>query len=344
MGRGRETDVHAQASRGISVCVALCAIVILFILLPSSVLADPAQPDSLTIRDVKVFHNLIETGDFLAVVAFDIDYTVPPDEPARTYFLFRFIDDGGEDIGQQLPASFGENGYYYGITAFYFTSSPCPSWQGLHQIQLEGNPTQWDTLPSESTWNLSAGDYSTSSSSTANRDELESWLILAMQDIETNWNVPGELLQSTTNGIQLTVNGQVYINQAISGCAFLAPGIFTISSTPASYPDDTDWGNRGDDLETGYSGSRLDDFKEAIGSLFGGIDYRIVFGVIILILAGVLMGVSFARWGETEASYSIIPILLLYSAKLTLFPWELYGLCAFAAAIYIVYSKVIKTA
>ncbi|MDD5094060.1 MAG: hypothetical protein PHV74_06755 [Dehalococcoidia bacterium] len=316
--------------------VAALLVLLFWAVFPSAVFADPATPDNLQIRDVKVFRHLIEEDDFLAVVAFDIGYDAsPPSEPANTYFLFRFVDSDGNDIGQQVPYSYGFNGYYYGITAFYFSADNVPAWDAAHQVKLEGNPTQWTTLPTPSIWTIGSSDYSAGTDQLENRAELETWLVTAILDLEVDWGVPAALLATTTGGLVLTAEGQYYMVGAIPGLSYFAPDIFMLNSATIGYPDDTEWSDRATDVEASYADTPIETLKNTLGDMLGGINPVVATTLLVMVGILVLMGLAFFKWQSTEASYAVIPVALLYAAKITFLPWALFGLFAFVAVLYI---------
>lgn len=306
-------------------------------------MADPAQPDNLQIRDVKCFRDLIETDDFLAVVSFDIGYTTAPEAPASDYFILRLINSGtGADIGQQLPFSFGLNGYQYGITGFYFSASTTPAWNDSHSIRLEGNPTKWTTLPTPSVWALTVIDYSSGSGQATNRSQLLTFLITAIQQVEQDWDVMGDLATTTTSGFVLKAAGQYYMLGAIPGLNYMAPDIFLIKEAPIVYPDDKDWSDRGDAADIAYSGTQIEDFKELLSIIMGSINPTVASSIVVMIGILGLLIVSYMRWNTTEWAYMVAPVLLHYSARLTFIPWALFGIFCFLAISYVLYMKLFK--
>lgn len=309
---------------------------------PTVVFADPASPDNLQILDVKCFRHLIEPDDFLAIVLFDIGYDTPPDEPADNYFLFRFIDNNGIDIGQKTPYLFGMNGYNYGITGFYFSATDAPTWGGTHSVSLEGNPTQWSTLPTPSIWALGVSDYSSGATQSANQTELVLWLIGAIQELEQNWNSPGELATATTDGIVLLAAGQYYMLGAIPHLNYMAPDIFIIGDATVNYPDHIDWSDRGDSAVTEYEDTSLESFKELLSTIMGGINSTVASTIVVFIGILLLMALSFARWQQTEYAYMIAPPILFYGSCLTFVPWVIFGICCFAAVAYVAWMKLGK--
>lgn len=334
MGRCGQTGNTQEILSGIYRFCLICFVFAVLILFPSIAFADPASPDNLQIRDVKVFRHLIEDGDFFAVAAFDIAYTTPPDEPASDYFLFRFIDDTGDDIGQATPYSYGENGYQYGIASFYFEASGSPTWNAAHDIRLEGNPTAWTILPTPSIYTLAIADYCTGADQEANQSELAAWLLTTYQEIETNWGVPGELITLTTSGPVLTAYGQHYALGAMPGLNYMCPSVFTVQSVPIDWEED-DWTHQRDtDTETQWSGTKIDDMKTLLADIFGG---NAIILTSIIMLAGIiaLMAISYIKWQTPEPSYALVPCLILYAAKISFTPWPVFAFFCFCAAIYI---------
>lgn len=232
------------------------------------------------------------------------------------------------------------NGYQYGITGFYFSADDAPAWSGTYTVNLEGNPTQWDTLPTPSIWAIASGDYSTGIDQIDNQDELELWLYDAVQAIETDWDVPGELATSTASGIVLLVAGQYYMTGAIPGLNYMAPDIFIMTDAPIEYPDDADWpNNRGEAEETSYTGTPIEATKDLLSTCMGGINPTIASAISVFLGIFALMILSFAKWQTTEYAYMVAPPILYYGARLTFIPWVIFGLACFSAIAYFLWMK-----
>jgi len=311
------------------------ALVVLCLWPSVSIAADPDLPDVLEIIDVSVYRHVVESDDFLAMVEFNIEYTDAPDAAANNYYLFRFLDSDGYEIGQTLPYSFGLNGYQYGVTGFYFSVEDAPTWEYAHSIKLAANPTAWDSPPSPTTWTMAAGDYNTSEDQDGNRADLYEWVIGALQDLETDWDVPNELITASSSGLIFTANGQLYIDGAIPGFGYMCPDLYAVVNLSIDWTAE-DWtGERQTQTHASYEDTPIDDAKNFLSTALGGLDPMILTTFLILIGCVVIISFAALKWGNTEVAYCLIPVIFLYGSRLDLFPWALWGLFCFATAAYI---------
>lgn len=318
--------------RALLVFVLVCINILGFVYFPNVAMADPDTPDALQIIDVEVFRHLADDDDYLVVFTFNIEYETEPDDPANDLFIFR-MTSGSITLGDSLPYSYGYNGYQYGISGMYFSAAEAPSWGSLYTIRIDGNPVKWASPPSVS-YTMEATDYSTAADQEEAQSELESWLIDAVQDMEQNWSVPGELITITNIGTITTAEGQHYLLGAIPGLMIMAPGIFAVKYHDVEFPDQTWTGQRGTDTAARFDDTPLEKFQESLSNAMGGIDAVFITSVITVICVLVLMALSYRRWGSTEPIYGLVPLVLLLGAKIDFFPWEIYALFVFACAGY----------
>ena len=313
-----------------------------FVLCPQMALADPAAPDALQILDVEVFRHLIEDDDYLMVFTFNIEYETEPDDPANDLFVFR-MTSGTTTMGDSLPYSYGYNGYQYGISGMYFSASGTATWGSLYTVRIDGNPSEWASPPTVS-YTMEATDYSSAADQDESQTELESWLVDAVQDLEQNWSVPGELITITNIGTITTAEGQHYLLGAIPGLMVMAPGIFAVKYHEVDFPDETYTGQRGDDTAARFEDTPVEHFQDTLSNALGGVNSVYITSVITVIGVLVLMAFSYRKWGTTEPIYGLVPMVLLLGAKIDFFPWELYALFVFACAAYIGYVMIGKYA
>jgi len=318
--------------------IGVLAVVFLLLSFPSSVLAaDPAEPDELAIRDVQAYRHLIESDDLLLVIEYNIAYATTPDDTAREWWMFRLVSPGGSDIGRALPYSYGQNGYQYGICSMYWAADnpDKPAWDSLNTVRIEGNPTAWNTLPTPVTYTMSTSDYCDETTQDGNQYEFAYWVLNTFTDIEINWGVSGELVTQTNAGTVLTAEGQHYLLGAIPGANYMCPDVFAVKDVALDLTEETYTHQRDEDTNDRYSGTMIEDFKQLLVDSFGGHfhPYFILGGLLFLIII-LMMAFSYLHYGTTEPVYVLVPVLLLFFAKLSFMPFAIFGLFTFAAAGY----------
>lgn len=332
------TANHRRKTGDLVLRSAVAVLVLLLSLFPSIALAaDPDEPDDLSILDVQAFRHLLETDDFLLVIEYNIAYDTTPDDPARQWWLARCLSPDDADIGRALPYSYGQNGYQYGIISMYWAADDAdiPIWEAANTVRLEGNPTAWDTLPTPVTYTMAPADYCDAATQAGNQYELAYLVLQVFTDIEINWGVPGELVTLTNAGTVLTAEGQHYLLGSVPGSNYMCPDIFAVKDIDLDLDEETWERERDADTEDRYSGTMIEDFKQLLVDSFGGHFHPFfILGALMLLIAILLMAFSYISYGTSEPAYCLVPILVLYFAKLSFTPFAIFGLFTFAAAGY----------
>jgi len=313
------------------------AILIFLVTFSGAFAADPSDPDDYTIIDVKVFRNLIETGDILLIAEYNIAYDPTPDDDARAWWLFRVLNDDTLDIGRSLPYSYGQNGYQYGITSMYWDadSDVIPAWNEALQFRIEPNPTAWDDPPDAVTYTLTAADYGDDTSQDENQAALSDWVFDVVGQIEINWDVSGELITITGAGPVLTAAGQHYVLGAVPGSNWMCPDLFAVKDIDLDTDPETWEHERDEETQEQFEDTMIDDFKTLLVDVLGGHFHPfLILGVILFILIVVLFFFSFAWFGSTEPAYVMVPVLVWYWSKMSFAPWAIFGILCFGCAIY----------
>lgn len=230
----------------------------LFSILASAMLgllliASPAlaigAPDDLEINSVYVFRHCLETNDQLYLVEYFVDYDpTNPDENITEAYLGRLMD-GVVELGVIAPYAYYDEGYDKGIFAIYFSASDAPGWNGAYTMKLMGNPTlDWAAdIPSTS---VAAFDlWSSSTSITQTQEELTTHILYLAEQLEWAWE-DINMVDSTSRGTYLSIDGEAYFTNAILNIQAMAPGAFTGGTTQP------EWDYK--EATTGYADDRAD--------------------------------------------------------------------------------------
>lgn len=220
------------------------------LLIASPVLAIGA-PDDLEINSVYVFRHCLETNDQLYLVEYYIDYDpTNPDENITEAFLSRLMD-GIVELGVVAPYAYYDEGYDKGIFAIYFSASDpnLPVWDGAYTMKLMGNPTlDWAAdIPSTS---VAAFDlWSSSTSITQTQEELTAHVLYLAEQLEWAWE-DINMVDSTSRGTYLSIDGETYFTNAILNIQAMAPRAFVGGTTQP------EWDYK--EATTGYADDRAD--------------------------------------------------------------------------------------
>lgn len=208
---------------------------LLSVLAAPAVLAQTASPDSVSIDTIYVNRHLLETDDQLYMAYYNIDYTAIPDDPADDTFIFRLIDtDGTTELGRMTPYVYANSGYGEGVFSFYFAAADAPTWGEEYIVRVSENPSQF-TNPQEWNFGVSSTDYSTETTQSASRNEVEDYILSFAADLETAWSTT--LTESQDPGIVLNSVGEAYFRNAVFGAQTMAPNVFFYQTLDINYTE-----------------------------------------------------------------------------------------------------------
>lgn len=237
----RALRLHKAASTTAAILAAALLWSLLFIA-PVFAIDDPT---SIAITDIAAYDSVLESGDLLVIVEYDLEYSSLPDEVISDAFLGRFLIDSTE-VKSIEPFAFNDKGYGIGIFSLYWTSAEKetdsiefdnPSAED-YKVTFQGKPGVFTgTVPSITSPSITWKDTSDT-------------LGLLSTDIQTfayafenndGWNddpdfadlieSPGGVVQLTSSGIG---SGEEYFSNAVTQLQAMIPGIF---SSGTSRPD-----------------------------------------------------------------------------------------------------------
>ncbi len=201
---------------------------ILIFLLASPVGAAPANPSAISIGDVFVFRGVLETGDQLWFMRYDVSYTIEPSEDASDTFYMAIY---GID-GITLKYLRGVTDYQHDIISIYLTPAQALTWGGAYYVKVMGNPALFDPLiegTNMRTTALGTGNY-------FEKTDLGTKIIQQAEILQADWG-PGFTL--VVNG-KLNTAGSLVFLEAIPGLNSMDSTIFvTTSSVPSTYGQST---------------------------------------------------------------------------------------------------------
>ena len=214
----------------------LLLIILLLCLLPTPVFAVDS-PDTIDILSTNVYRNILETGDQLYIVMYNVHYTSVPDDSITVNYLARLTENDGTPL-QTVPiysdAIIPNKGYDFGLFSFYFSAADAPTWDSNYIVRLDGNPTlTWDTSvpPSVTFTNL---QWSTSTSIVV-KTTIASKVVTLASQLSSQWNI--SLLISNSSGYLLNDSGKQYITGTIPNFTSIYPLLFgAVASGPVTEP------------------------------------------------------------------------------------------------------------
>lgn len=221
-----------------------------------------AEPTSVSLDNIVVFQDLLYTDDFLAVVPYNIPFTLAPDENIAQTFIFRMIDtDNVTELGAVLASPAYDDGYGSGIVSFYFASGV--AWNQPYIFRVQQNPTYY---PAGQTWDFIIGEsnYSSSSDQAA---ALKTKVVDSATFLTTTFGVA--LLGKSEAGVTvLSTYGELYYLNAIPALQSMCPSLFEVQLTNPDYTKRS-WDTAfAEALKTKYSGTIFYEFMTGYAGLF----------------------------------------------------------------------------
>lgn len=192
----------------------------------------PPPDEAESIISIRIFKDMVETGDVSITFHWDLPYAdngTYPDTPASQSIMFQLVDTDNTTIlstaEPYVYAPFQTNGYGKGVSAFYFNAADNLTWGQAYNIRVVQNPTYF-TSPTSIQQTISGTDYSSATTQAESREEMKEYyldlcdLLLAEYDIN--------LSTSTDTGIVLSTYGESYFRAAVAGIQMLCPTLFYV--------------------------------------------------------------------------------------------------------------------
>lgn len=308
---------------------------ILSLAVPAIALAT-ALPDSTpAVESMKVYRNLLETGDRLVVAYFQLPYASIPTDPATETFVWEFIgQDGSTVLGSTVGYDYVDSGYGYQVISMYFPAADAIEWNPAtsYTVRLRGNPIAFTTPPVYD-FTLQPGHYTSLSTSADVKAELAADVLIIAEDLDRKWGLSVSLISEEETGQVLSTFGQSYFRGTIYSVQSLAPALFPLAIRNIDVVKRTWTDAYATALHNQYQGTYIDTARAAGGVLFG-VDYDLASLIILLaMVAGVMIGnvmITNSHWnGLMDVAF-----VLVVSARIDLIGLGYVILLAALAVIY----------
>jgi len=259
--------------------MAVFAAVVVFVFSYRDVLAI-ADPDTITIEDVRAYDSVLESGDLLVIVEYNLAYSSLPDEIISDAYLGRFLRDTAE-LKSVEPFAFNDKGYGRGIFSLYWTAAEKdtdsiefdnPNAEG-YKLNLQGKVGVFGgSVPSITSPSISFQD----STQTAQLlfAHVESLARKFENDSGWNDNVdfddlienPGGVVQLTSEGIG---SGEEYFSNAIPQLQSMIPTIFSSGLSSPDFSEKQPDRALEDKVNTFWDGNWVGDHFDFQADLYG---------------------------------------------------------------------------
>jgi hypothetical protein len=317
--------------------VSLLAAAIMALVFVVPAYADQANPDvAPAVKEFNVYHNLLETNDYLLLIYAEIRYATTPNATSTDAFWWRLFDDTNTtEYGYATTYAFHDKGYGYHVTALYFDNTTAPTWGEECFVRLVGNAGIF-SVPPTYTFQVLAADYTTTTTQVDVRNDMAARVLELAGDLVARWelSINQTFLYEGEVQTYLSTAGQAYFRGAIPGLQGLCPQVFPYSLTDVNIVDRNWTLTYTNSLANQWVGTWVEDAQQA-GKEFFEVDYDLTSVFLVLILAAAILVANVMLAGDTWAGMIDVSVVLIATARLGLYGLGFLGLLAAIGIVYI---------
>lgn len=314
--------------------------VVVFIMIPVTVHAADPPDNTPTLDRIRVYRNLLESGDMCFVWQANTPYATVPDTTFPDTYIWRVVDtDNVTTLGSTTGYAYEDDGYNYNVFSAYFSASDVTAkgmiWGTAYIIRLSGNPIRFADPP-EYNFFVTSSDYTTETTETANKAEFATEILYLAADLSVKWGLTVDyyLTFESETGTVLSIYGEQVFRGAIYGVQALAPAAFRFIVADMDAPDRA-WNNTYiTSLETQYSGSwvetALNASRDLLGTSYDLTSLILLCGICITAFMGNLFLTSDHWNGLID-----VMLILVIASKMGIFGLAFIGLIGAIAMFYI---------
>jgi len=311
---------------------------LLFLSLPASIAyAQIATPDIYNIDQTQAYENVLETGDQLWLITFDLDYTgANPSERADEAWIFRLMD-GSTEVAAVAPDPLHDDGYAQGLVSMYLTPAEAVPWLSANiSAVMTGNPTL--------TWAAGAPPVATDnvvdlwSSVPGNITPRIRYIATAL---ENDWGL--DLIDLIQGEQKLTTTGEEYFESVVDNLRSIAPDLFEASTVSPEYDERAFTQTAATATEARWVGDPLLDLSTAatefgISRLWVTSIMYVVFCVVALII--ILVRVPTVA----RAGFFVVGVMLVFGSFMGFMTFEIGIFAGILGALAIIFPLFYRAA
>jgi len=247
------------------------------------------NPDYVSIGDVYVFEDVLETGDILVYVRYDASYGSDPSEDPEDTWQMAIFDTDGSSVLFTRPLNY----YQHNIISIYLDADTNTLVSGgEYVVRIMGMPSVFGNLTEDinmETATLSPSDWIDSTL-------LGAYMIDQAQILEDDWD-----LTLLTDSNKLNSTGAAFFTEAIPGLGTMDPSIFQTTTQTYTYSS-TNWTREGINQTKENLPVSLNSTISGLNALFGVTDHNIGGFSWFLLFGLVLGGATYAVTRRPDVS------------------------------------------
>ena len=224
-------------------------------------IADPDTPPD--IKKITAYDSVLDAGDLLVVVEYDLVYASLPDEPINEAYLGRFFR-GTVELNSTEPYPFNDKGYGRGLFSMYWTAAQ----KATASIEFDNSNSEDYQIRLEGKVGVFPGDVPTTTATniiwqdaTDTKDLLHAQIkALAISlEFDVDWAANSQDLISSSGGVDLlTSAGDEYFANAIPHLQSMVPSLFSSGVTGADFTEEEFGTSYSDELDGFWDGNWID--------------------------------------------------------------------------------------
>jgi len=302
-------------------------LVLLLIPMLFALMAVPASaaalPDSTELVDAQLYTGLLETGDLLIAVRYNITYTTVPTENVDTTFVV-WMEDVNTRLATGVPYPYFDSdgdgtsdGYGNGVASIYMTAAQTyaagltdvsgvwNNWPDTSlNVYVEGNPAAFSTTIPYDASSITASNSTSVVTASTNQAALGAKVLVWAAELQAVHAVT--LIVSGQNLLNDTF-GAGYFSLAIPGLRQMAPSIFAVSTVSPTIPTAaTSTGDFASAAETRFDASTY--YGQGFVTLASdmGLPKGSIQGALVLLISIALVGWGAKTWGTRGAMAALV--------------------------------------
>ena len=224
-----------------------------------------ADPTSISIEDTRAYDSVLEPGDLLVIVEYNVVYASTPADLISDAYIGRFRR-GTADLNATEPFAFNDNGYGRGIFSLYWTEAQKTA--GSIEFGDTNNESYTVTLPGK-TGVFPGGVPPTTPSTILWQDATDTRALLEAHitdlarklEADAGWadsadfddliESPAGINQLTSGGVG---SGEEYFANAIPQSRSMVPDLYTSGITSPDFTEEIHGTSYADDLDKFWDG------------------------------------------------------------------------------------------
>jgi len=280
--------------------LALCVALVVTMTLLAGVVYAIGNPDEVSIQEAYVFSSVIEAGDQLFYVRYNVNYTTDPDEDAGDTWQVALYNATTMNLVASIPLNYYQNN----VISIYLNSDLAVVSGAPHVIRVMGMPSVFGSLIEDvnmDTYTFSPGDY-------IDGDLIGSYMVTEAGVLE---DLTG--LTLLTEGDKLNDTGATLFLTGIPGLNSMDPSIFqtTVRCTNFDY---TDYNETYSTTLTSGEPPSLSNAVSGVSEIFG-IDSTTWSSAWLMGILFIVIGAPVYA-GTRQATWALIvpfPVMLLFA-------------------------------